>query len=713
VRERVGIKAFAAALATGAIGLAAPSIAQGQVTQVFTDTATPVDCTVQTGANDGINFCTNQAGEPRSTVPTWDGVPLDVNVAFPREDAYGEGPYPVMMLFHGYAGSKIGLSGMKHWLDQGYATFSMTTRGNHQSCGTQAARDAGGAACDDGYLRLMDTRYEVRDAQELIALLVDEGLVDADRIGATGGSYGGGMSMALAALRNRKMLPDGSLTAWESPEGTPLRIAGAAPDIPWTDLAYALVPNGGNLDYIADAPYFGHVGRVGVEKQAYVNALYASGQANGYYAPQGEDPDADLTGWKAELDTGGPYGAETVEIVEEITSHHSSYYIDDSIKPAPLLISSGFTDDLFPANEATRYFNRTLTTYPNAHLGLTFGDFGHPRGQGRAETNSFIAARKDEWLAHYVLGEGAQPDEGIDALTQTCGEPPAGPYHGTDVDDLAPGEITHQSAPAQTIDPGGAVGDVLFGGSFGLFSNSCANVAAGDSPAGAIYKLDAAPAGGYTLLGSPTVIADFDAPGDNTQVAARLMDIAPDGTQKLIARGLWRPEIGGPERQVFQLTPNGWEFEEGHVAKLELLPYDDPYGRRSPGQQAVEVSDLELRLPVADLPGSLGGLVDEALPVVLPEGTEAAPGFDETAPETSVNLTRKGKDVKARFFSTEEDSTFECKRRLVWRRCESPKVFKTQIHKRPRLNVRAIDPQGNVDPTPARVRLDSVFDDPN
>ena len=74
-----------------------------------------------------------------------------------------------------------------------------------------------------------------------------------------------------------------------------LEIAGAAPDIPWTDLAYALAPNGGNLDYIADAPYLGHVDRVGVEKEAYVNALYASGQTNGYYAPEGQDPEADIT----------------------------------------------------------------------------------------------------------------------------------------------------------------------------------------------------------------------------------------------------------------------------------------------------------------------------------------------------------------------------------------------------------------------------------
>ena len=105
-----------------------------------------------------------------------------------------------------------------------------------------------------GYVRLLDTRYEVRDAQDLIALLVDEGLVDGDRIGATGGSYGGGMSMSLAALRNRQMMPDGSLVAGR-PDGTPLSLAAAAPEIPWTDLSYSLVPNGGNLDYIADASY--------------------------------------------------------------------------------------------------------------------------------------------------------------------------------------------------------------------------------------------------------------------------------------------------------------------------------------------------------------------------------------------------------------------------------------------------------------------------
>jgi len=47
--------------------------------------------------------------------------------------------------------------------------------------------------------------------------------------------------MALAALRNRIMVEDGSLKRWKSPDGTKLSLAAAAPEIPWTDLAYSLL----------------------------------------------------------------------------------------------------------------------------------------------------------------------------------------------------------------------------------------------------------------------------------------------------------------------------------------------------------------------------------------------------------------------------------------------------------------------------------------
>lgn len=682
--------------------------AQAAINQVFTDSASPVTCTVQTGQDEGIRYCTQQGSAAFSTVPTFDDVPIDVNVAFPPEPATGpDGDYPVMMMFHGYAGSKLGLSSMRRWLNQGYATFSMTTRGFGNSCGTAASRAAAGEACDAGYVRLMDTRYEVRDAQELIAQLVDEELVDEGRIGATGGSYGGGLSMALAALKNRKMLPDGSLTAWESPDGTPMEIAAAAPEIPWTDLAYSLVPNGGTLDYISDAPYFGHIDKVGIEKKSWVNQLYLGGLFVGFYAPEGTDPDADLTGWKGVLDTGGPYGPETEEIVDEITTHHSSYYIDDSIPPAPLLISSGFTDDLFPANEAAKFYNRTLTTYPDADIALTFADFGHPRGQNQAATSQFIGARENSWMAYYVKGEGSEPQAGVDALTQACGAAPAGPFHGSTLGDLAPGEVTFTSSDPKTIGNEG----VLFGSDFqGVAGgppapNSCKTVGAGDSPGGAIYKLPAAPASGYTLLGSPTVLATFDSPLDNNQVAARLMDIAPNGDQKLIARGLWRPDTESTGQQVFQLFPNAWKFEEGHVAKLELIPHDDPYSNKATGQSAIDVSDLELRLPVAESPGALGGLVGAPAEKVLPGTTQLAPGFDSGPPATRFVATPAviSNDSTPTFdyMSSDVGSTYECRiDSAQFAPCPRDNTLTGLADGTYTFEVRAVDPDSNADPTP-------------
>ena len=116
-----------------------------------------------------------------------------------------------------------------------------------------------------GYIHLMDDRYEVRDAQFFAGELADEGLADGQRVGAIGGSYGGGLSLQLATLKDRVMMPDGSLVPWTSPAGRPsMRIAGATPDIPWSDLAYSLAPNGGKLDYVADAPYAGGRSREGV-----------------------------------------------------------------------------------------------------------------------------------------------------------------------------------------------------------------------------------------------------------------------------------------------------------------------------------------------------------------------------------------------------------------------------------------------------------------
>ncbi len=626
-RRMHGNLAAVAAACVCALVLSAP--AGAAIPSVFTNTAAPVPCAVQP---DGVRLC---SGVPRSTVKTFDGVPIDVTAAFPPEPpASGpDGPYPLVMMFHGYAGRKLGLPEMQVWLDRGYATFSMTTRGFGESCGTSAARSADAVGCAEGYVRLMDTRYEVRDAQELAALLADEGRVIPARIGAIGGSYGGAMSMSLGALRDRKMLTDGSLVPWVSEAGTPMSIAAAAPDAPWSDVMDSLVPNGGTLDYIKDARYRR---RTGVRKESFEDILYQAG-SRFFYAPQGSDPDADLIGWHAAIAAGEPYDDASgnplppiADMREELTTHHSAYYIDHSRAPAPMLVSQGWTDDLFPADEAIRFYNRTRTEHPFAPIALILASIGHQRAQNRIPDLQLVLERQRAWFEHYVKGVGAAPAAGVEALTQTC--PPAtasaGPFQAPDYARLAPGEVRLDSAPVRVVEPGAgsqAVSDVyepLTGG------GACATTPGSDQPGTATYRLDLFPFGGFTMLGAPTVVADFSSPGADSQIAARLFDVDPSGSQRLIARGLWRPATGaGPIHQVFQLHANGWKFDTGHTIKLELLPYDSPYGQASNGQQEIAVSDLQLRLPAAELPGSLGGLVKAPLPRAIPDGDEPAGDF--------------------------------------------------------------------------------------
>jgi len=78
---------------------------------------------------------------------------------------------------------------------------------------------------------------------------------------------------------------------------------------------------------------------------------------------------------------------------------------------------------------------------------------------------------------------------------------------------------------------------------------------------------------------------------------------------------------------VFQLHPNGYEFAEGHIPKLELLPADVPYSRPTNGQAPVTVEKLKLRLPVLQKQGAREGLVRRPAKKVIPEGYGLARGY--------------------------------------------------------------------------------------
>ncbi len=562
---------------------------------------------------------------------TWDGkTQIDVNVVLPPEPGSGDdGPYPLIGVFHGWGGSKIGLEDarVRDWAERGYAVFSISDRGWGDSCGgSDPDRLLEPEACAAGYNHLLDTRYEVRDAQYLISVLADEGVAEPDKIGATGVSYGGGMSMALAALRDRTMLPDGSLVPWKSPGGLAMELAAAVPQWPWTDLAYALMPNGSTLDYLDDAPYRGPDGSapIGVEKASYVTGLYGLGLASSNYAPLGTDPGADLTGWYTLINAGEPYDSNPLanSIVAEIQTHHSSYYIDHSQPPAPLLIQSGWNDDLFPVDEGVRFYNRTRAQYPGDPISLFLMDDGHARSQNKAADEELFLQRENAWFDHYLKGSGAAPSSHAEALTTACGGPSEGPFGADSWQNLSPGEIRLGSAAAQTVS---SAGDPTIGAAFDPIggSGACATASGADQAGTANYRLTV-PAPGFTLLGSPTVLADLGTSNTDSALAARLLDVMPDGKERLVARALLRPGDGG--ETIFQLHPQGYRFGAGHSVKLELLTADSPYSRPSNLQLPITVSDLELRLPVREQPGDLGGLVQTpAAPGRAPAGEDKGP----------------------------------------------------------------------------------------
>jgi hypothetical protein len=614
---------------------------------VFTGMSSPaVTCTVQvSGATAGQRWC---SASP-SRVASWDGTPVDVTVALPAEPASGpDGNFPVVGIYHSWGGAKAtpASANVQEFLTRGYAVFSMSDRGWAQTCGTPAARTGlpAWANCTHGYIHLDDQAYEARDAQYLLGELADEGVIDPQRTAATGASYGGILAVQLGALNNRTRLPDGTLIPWVSPNnGIPMRTTAAIPQAQASDIAEALVPNGSSLDYVANSPYFGPEGnlRVGVQKSQILNGFYGatSTPTNRYYAPVGSDPSADIVDWNGQTTPPGPFdGPAPVGIIDELTSMHSAYYVDDSVAPAPMFIANGLWDDFVPADEAVRYYNKIRSDHPETPVSIFFGDLGHARSDDKPGDLAELKARQLAWLDYYVKGVGSVPFQGVETFAVTCPAtaPDEGPYFFSSYAAMEQGEVRLSSDAAQTIQATGT----QFGTQLSQpAATSCSKVEASDNPATANYRTAVAGGSGYTIAGAATVTAKLDVTGPSDEVAARLLDVGPEGQEQLVERGLYRPLMdGGSGTQVFQLHPNVFHVAAGHVLKLELLPDDYPYSIRnalspeSAAQHAIMVSDLELRVPTMEGAGSAEGLVQSPLAKYLPPGYRLAFNVAPAAP---------------------------------------------------------------------------------
>jgi fermentation-respiration switch protein FrsA (DUF1100 family) len=576
------------------IAIAAAALAAGLLMAPAAQAAPPLPFGHACVPQNGVLFCPNASDDQR--VPSWDGVPLDVDVTLPPT---GDGPFPTIVILHGWAENKTTYEGASpsgsynnvFYAQQGFAVVNYSARGFGRSCGTPDSRTSPG--CDRGWIRLADHRYEGRDTQDLLGLLVDQGVARADRIGVTGISYGGIQALSLARLRNRVRLEDGSFIPWRSPNGTPLQITAAYSRWAGSDVTYSLQPNGRFLDF--RTPRRNQSIRPGgVMKKSYNDVFFASGNATGFYAPPGGPFSSDITTWKALSDRGEPARQDALAVGRELTGFHS--WAGLSGPSAPLLVQNGWTDDLFPAPEALRVY-RTFTAAPGARISLQLSDSGHSRAQNKPGSSGEMLNQALAFFDAYLKGQGRPPRHGsVLASRQTC---PAGASEGRLVraenwERLHPRTKTQIARAPQRIrsragDPDTAAAIDPIGG-----SGACAGV-----PAETV-KGTATVQGGFarrfTLLGFPTIQARVRTRGRGGFIAARLWDVH-DGEQTLVSRGVYRLRDNQRGRIIFQLFGNGWRFGRGHVAKLELLGRDPDFLRTSNFKFRVTVSKVRMELP--------------------------------------------------------------------------------------------------------------------
>src|SRR3954447_1271235 len=191
-------------------------------------------------------------------VPSFDGSKLDVDVTLPRHDTGTR--HPLIVMLHGFGNNKHEWESLddegdgadkdrwnNHWFARhGYYVLTYTARGfrddgpaSGSSQPPPPAEPSGSVDLPNGTIHIKSRDYEIRDTQWLAALVAATFPdVDPNRVAVTGGSYGGGESWTQASQAH-----------WDFPHEQDsslpvLDLQVAIPKYPWTDLAYALAPNG-------------------------------------------------------------------------------------------------------------------------------------------------------------------------------------------------------------------------------------------------------------------------------------------------------------------------------------------------------------------------------------------------------------------------------------------------------------------------------------
>jgi hypothetical protein len=366
---------------------------------------------------------------------------------------------------------------------------------------------------------------------------------------------------------------------------------------------------------------------LGVMKHSAVAGLWKQGQAH-YNAPPGADASIDLPTWFDAFPTSALDSPVSRAAAIEYSRHHSAMGIPIGPVPAPTLIANGFTDDIFPVNQALRWVNRVRETHPEAIIAELYGDFGHRRANQSSE--ALLKPRALAWFRKHLQGADVEVVEGVEAFVQRCG----GGFGERHVAErwaaLSSGEIRQAFEGPVVVDSRAEMPrvsrqiDPPSGHSEGVQSDSCRRVNEPAAAGTAVFGMDRLEQSA-TLIGSPTVVATVSYDSQrNAVLVARLWQEDPEGVRTLVSRGVYRPDPAALESTVsdeivFQLFANAWSFEAGSRPVLQILGRSTPYIRAPETAFEITIESLELRLPSAEGPDP-HERVDPPARRPLPEG---------------------------------------------------------------------------------------------
>ncbi|MEV7639052.1 alpha/beta fold hydrolase [Streptomyces rubiginosohelvolus] len=477
-----------------------------------------------------------------------DGVPIDTSYFH----AKGSGKRPAVLIGHGFGGSKNDVRAQAEKLAaDGYAVLTWSARGFGKS---------------GGKISLNDPDHEVKDVSRLIDWLAERPEVELDgkgdpRVGLTGASYGGAVSLLAA--------------------GHDERVDAIAPVITYWNLADALFPDG-------------------VFKKLWAGIFITTGGGCERFEKQ-------LCEMYERVAVSGKPDAEAVKLLTE----RSPSAVADRIK-VPSLLLQGQSDSLFPLGQADAM--QKAISANGAPVSVDWISGGHDGGD--SETGR-VEGRVGDWFDRYLKEDtgtatgpafrvtrtgGVDSTDGAALLRGASGDTYPGLRSGGRDIALGGGTKTFRN-PAGSAPP--AISAVPGVGG-GLAQLSSLGVGLSLDFPGQFGRFESKPLDtSVRVTGTPTVTVNVKADGDRDAVLfGKVYDVSPDGRQQVLPHQLVAPYRITPDQQgkpiELALPAVDHEFDAGHRMRLVFSATD--LGYASPAEPATYDVTLDGPLTVPTAP---------------------------------------------------------------------------------------------------------------